>query len=280
MRPPAPTLKIAAAALALLATAAPALAQGAVDRIAGAGVIQMGVAIEPPYSQFLPDGTLSGGDPELLRAVFSEIGDISLNANVVDWGALIPGLMANRFDVVATGLFIRPERCEAVLFSQPTLCSSEAFIVRSGNPKGVTTYAEVVASDAVVSTVAGAQERRLLDLGMPPSRILVQSDVFGSIELLRSGRVDVIAFPDVTLIEAMKQLSEDDYDLLTGIADEPIQCSAAAFGPQNRELRDFFDAGLVALQESGRFDEILIEWGFDPEVTAMTDRTTLCEAEN
>ena len=149
------------AALGIIATAAmPATAQTALENITSEGTIRMGVATEPPYSELLPDGTLSGAEPEVLRAVLAELGDIELEANVVDWGALIPGLMAGRFDSVSTGLFIRPERCEAVLFSQPVLCTSEGFIVRKGNPKGITTYAELVASDAMFSSVAGAEEAR------------------------------------------------------------------------------------------------------------------------
>jgi len=264
----------------LCSVAVPAAAQSSLDKIKADGVIQMGVALEPPYSVLNPDGTLTGADPDVLRAVFSELGAVELKANVVDWGALIPGLLANRFDAVATGLFIRAERCEAVLFSQPVLCSSEAFIVAEGNPKGIMTYADLVASDAMFSSVAGAEERRALDLGMPAERIMVVPDVSGAVDLLTSGRVDIIGFPDVTLIEVMKRLPEDQFDLLTAVEGEPIQCSAAAFSKNNTELRDFFDAGLIKLQESGKFAEILTAYGFDPEVTSKIDRTTLCGAEN
>lgn len=268
-------------AAALLCTVAlPAAAQGRLDQIKADGVIQMGVALEPPYSILEPDGKLTGADPDVLRAVFSELGDVDLKANVVDWGALIPGLLAGRFDSVATGLFIRPERCEAVLFSQPVLCASEAFIVREGNPNGITTYAELAASGVMFSTVAGAEEKRALEVGVPTERIMVVPDIFGAVDLLKSGRVDVIGFPDVTLIEAMNSLPEGEYDLLTGLEGEPIQCSAAAFAKENADLRDFFDARLVALQESGEFAGILTAYGFDPTVTAKTDRTTLCGAEN
>jgi ABC-type amino acid transport substrate-binding protein len=82
-------------AAALLCTVAlPAAAQGRLDQIKADGVIQMGVALEPPYSVLEPDGTLTGADPDVLRAVFSELGEVDLKANVVDWGALIPGLLA------------------------------------------------------------------------------------------------------------------------------------------------------------------------------------------
>lgn len=270
-----------AAALGLLcSTALPALAEGKLDAIKSAGAIQMGVATEPPYSELKADGTLTGADPDVARAVFAELGDIKLEANVVDWGALIPGLMAGRFDAVATGLFIRPERCQAVLFSQPVLCTSEAFIVRKGNPKGITTYEALVKSDAMFSSVAGAEEKRALDLGMPSDRMMVVPDIFGAVDLLKSGRVDVIGFPDLTLQSAMKQLPEGEFEIVTNLAGEPIQCSAAAFSPKDRELRDFFDAGLAKLKESGKFDEILTGYGFDPKLAGEIDRTALCGAEN
>lgn len=268
-----------ALALGVLA-AAPALAQDGLEKIKAAGTVEMGVATEPPYSALNADGTLTGADPDIARAIFAGAGDIKLNPNVVDWGALIPGLMAGRFDAVATGLFIRPERCQAVVFSEPVLCTSEAMVVRKGNPKNISTYESLVASDATMSTVAGAEQRRALDLGMPEGRIMQVPDIFAAVDLLKSGRVDVIAFPDVTLIEAMKGLSGEEFELLTSIKGEPIQCSAAAFNPQNKALRDFYDAGLVKLKESGEFSRILTSYGFDPALPDRITRTDLCGAEN
>lgn len=265
---------------ALVICASPVLADGKLAELTEAGVIQMGVASEPPYSEMKPDGTLTGADPDVARAIFAELGEIELSANVVDWGALIPGLMAGRFDAVATGLFIRPERCQVVKFSDPVLCTSEAMIVGKGNPKGVTTYQELVDSDALFASVAGAEVTRATELGMPADRMMIVSDIFAAIDLLKSGRVDVIGFPDVTLIEAMKQLSADDYEMITAIEGEPIQCSAAAFSPSSTDVRDFYDAGMQKLKDSGQFAEILTSYGFDPELPSMISRTELCGAEN
>ena len=36
--------------------------------------------------------------------------------------------------MVSAGLFIKPERCAAVIFSEPDLCDVEAFAVKKGNP--------------------------------------------------------------------------------------------------------------------------------------------------
>jgi polar amino acid transport system substrate-binding protein len=256
------------------------LAQTKLDKIKSSGEIQMGVALEPPYSEVKTDGTLTGADPEVTRAVFAEIGKINLKANVVDWGALIPGLMADRFDAVATGLFIRPERCKAVVFSQPLTCTREALVVRKGNPKKVTSYKTLVASNAMFSSVSGAEQKIALDAGMPENRIMVVPDIFGSIELLKSGRADVIGYPDVTLRHALTLLPPGEFELVDGLVDLPISCSAAAFAPNQKALRDFFDAGIVKLKQSGKFTEILAKFNFDAKLNESTSRTALCAAEN
>ncbi|HWK95504.1 MAG TPA: ectoine/hydroxyectoine ABC transporter substrate-binding protein EhuB [Pseudolabrys sp.] len=257
-----------------------ALAQAKLDKIKSTGEIQMGVALEPPYSEVKTDGTLTGADPEVTRAVFAEIGKINLKANVVDWGALIPGLMADRFDAVATGLFIRPERCKAVIFSQPLTCTREALLVRKGNPKKITSYKTLVASNAMFSSVSGAEQKMALDAGMPENRIMIVPDIFGSVELLKSGRVDVLGFPDVTLRHAMTLLPAGEYELVDGLVDQPISCSAAAFAPNQKALRDFFDAGIVKLKQSGKFAEILTKFNFDSKLNESTSRTALCGGEN
>jgi polar amino acid transport system substrate-binding protein len=275
--------RLTACVLALgLATVAShqALAQAKLDKIKSTGEIQMGVALEPPYSEVKTDGTLTGADPEVTRAVFSEIGKINLKANVVDWGALIPGLMADRFDAVATGLFIRPERCKAVIFSQPLTCTREALLVRKGNPKKITSYKTLVASNAMFSSVSGAEQKMALDAGMPENRIMIVPDIFGSVELLKSGRVDVLGFPDVTLRHAMTLLPAGEYELVDGLVDQPISCSAAAFAPNQKALRDFFDAGIVKLKQSGKFAEILTKFNFDSKLNEATSRTALCGGEN
>lgn len=266
--------------IGLAAAGQHAMAQTKLDKIKSSGEVQMGVALEPPYSEVKPDGTLTGADPEVTRAVFAELGKINLKANVVDWGALIPGLMADRFDAVATGLFIKPERCKAVVFSQPLTCTREALLVKKGNPKQVTSYKALVASNAIFSSVSGTEQKRALDLGMAESRMMIVPDIFGAVELLKSGRVDVIGFPDVTLRHAMTLLPQGAFELVDGLTDEPISCSAAAFAPNQKALRDFFDAGIIKLKQSGKFSEILAKFNFDAKLNESVNRTMMCGAEN
>ena len=74
---------------------------------------------------------------------------------VTEWGGLIPGLQANRFDVITGGMYILKSRCENVNFSEPLGVFGDAFIVAPGNPKNLTNYQDIKKSGATLVTGAG-----------------------------------------------------------------------------------------------------------------------------
>jgi polar amino acid transport system substrate-binding protein len=47
---------------------------------------------------------------ELLKAVLAPYGIIHVNAQIADFNALVPSLLAKRIDVIGAGMFIRPSR--------------------------------------------------------------------------------------------------------------------------------------------------------------------------
>lgn len=270
-------LSVAIAIAASAVTAAKA--DDTIERLKSAGVVQIGIAPEPPYAIIGSDGALTGADPDISREVFKNLGVGDIKANSVDWGALIPGLMASRFDIVATGLFIRPERCKAVSFSQPLLCTREGFLVKKGNPLGLHSYADLAPKNAKISTVGGgAEEKQALAMGVSRGNLMAVSDIFNSVELLKSGRVDVIAFPDVTLRAAMERAGGDEFELVSDLKGEPIQCAAAAFKKSDTALRDAYDAQVDKLKQSGKLEKILTKYNFDPKLASATNRDALCQA--
>ena len=83
-----------------------------------AGTVTVGFAGEAPYS-FMEDGELTGATVALHREIFKNLGIENVEGVATDFGALIPGLQAGRFDVVSAGMSILPQRCEQALFSEP-----------------------------------------------------------------------------------------------------------------------------------------------------------------
>ncbi len=123
-------------------------ADDSLEQIKKAGTINVGIAQEPPYAFITPEGKVTGASIDLNRAVFAKMGLGELKAETTDFAGLIPGVQARRFDIISTGLIIRPARCEAVLFSQPDLCTGEGFAVKKGNPLGLKSYEDVKAGKA------------------------------------------------------------------------------------------------------------------------------------
>jgi polar amino acid transport system substrate-binding protein len=122
------------ARLVLAAVSAVALAQPAaadtLDNLKEQGFARIAIANEPPFTAVAADGKVSGAGPEVARAVFKRMGIADVVASISEYGAMIPGLQARRFDAVTAGLFMKPERCRAVSYSQPILCDGEAFAAR------------------------------------------------------------------------------------------------------------------------------------------------------
>ena len=70
------------------------------------------------------------------------MGIAEVDGVLTEFGSLIPGLKAGRFDIIAAGMFVKPDRCAQILFSEPTYAIGQAFAVKAGNPEGHRDYAE------------------------------------------------------------------------------------------------------------------------------------------
>src|SRR5262249_53395243 len=134
-----------------LVSALPALvsADTTLDRVKREKAAKIGFANEAPFSYTLADGTLVGSDYEIAKIVLGKLGVSNVEGVLVNFGPLIPGLKANRFDLIAAGLYIRPDRCEQVLFSDPDLAVGDALIVLRGNPKKIHSFADVATNPSI-----------------------------------------------------------------------------------------------------------------------------------
>ena len=146
------------AAAALLA-ASPALAQTTLEEAKEAGYIRVGFANEAPFGFATPDGKLTGEAPEVAKAVLARMGIEEVDGVLTEFGSLIPGLKAGRFDIIAAGMFVNPARCQEIAFSEPSYGIGQAMLVPEGNPKGIADYSSFAENDGLkLAVMAGAVE--------------------------------------------------------------------------------------------------------------------------
>lgn len=272
------------AAIGLLAlTALPAAAQDTLEKARESGSITIGIGNAPPWAAMSPTGEPAGAAPELAVAILKKLGIENVTATIVDYGAMIPGLNAGQFDVVAAGMYLKPNRCSAVLFSEPDLCDSSALVVAKGNPKNLTSYADVGAhADAVLVTCGGCvEETYAREAGIPDDRLLLVADEQNAMQLLLSGRADAYGYPTVSSTTLVRKLNaEDKLDIVSPLVNTDVGCGGAVFRKADREFRDAYDAVLAEMKTDGSFDEIMDRNGFPTETPKKMTRLALCEGEN
>ena len=259
-----------------------AQAAGKLEQLKEQGFARIAIANEPPWTEVKADGKVTGAAPEVARAVFAKLGVPEIVASISEYGAMIPGLQARRFDAVAAGLFIKPERCKAVIFSQPDLCDAESFAVKKGNPMGFNSYADIAKSKTakVGAPGGGTEERLALEAGVPRDRVIVVPDAQSGIKMLQDGRIDVYALPILSISDLLAKANDPNLEMYAPVKNTPVYCAGAAFRKGDEDLRDAYDKALAALKKSGEFAKIVEPWGFSGEAPNLTSREKLCGMPN
>jgi polar amino acid transport system substrate-binding protein len=277
---------LAAAALlgaSLLSTADKAGAQEALERLREQGFVRIAIANEPPYTEVKPDGSVAGAGPDLAREIFKRLEVDEIVASVSEYGAMIPGLQAGRFDVVTAGLFMKPERCAAVAYSEPDLCDAEAFAVKAGNPLNLQGFEDIAANpDANVGVPGGSvEEKAALEAGVPRDRTVVVPDGQSGIKMLQDGRIDAYSLPVLSIADLLEKAGEGaGLETVSPVQGTPVSCAGAAFRKGEEDLRDAYDEILAEMKESGEFAEIIEPSGFSAEAAKGASREELCTAAN
>lgn len=244
------------------------------------GFARVAIANEPPYTAVGADGKVSGAAPDIAREIFKRLGMPEIVASISEYGAMIPGLQAKRFDAVTAGLFMKPERCGAVAYSEPILCDAEALLVKKGNPKGFKSYADIAKDGkATVGAPGGGTEEKLaLQAGVPRDRVIVVPDGQSGLKMLQDGRIDAYSLPVLSINDLMKKASDPNLEVIAPVQGAPVYCDGTAFHKQDTALRDAYDVELAKMKASGEFAKIIEPYGFSAAAAMSTTREKQCAA--
>lgn len=268
---------------AAMAVAMPSSAQDnpKLEELKAQGFARVAIANEPPYTAVAADGKVSGAAPDVAREIFKRLGVPEIVASISEYGAMIPGLQAGRHDVVTAGLFMKPERCAAVAYSEPVLCDAEALLVKKGNPKGFQSY-EDIAKDPTGTVGApggGTEEKLALDAGVPRDRVIVVPDGQSGLKMVQDGRIDAYSLPVLSINDLIKKANDPNLEVVAPVVGAPVYCDGAAFRKGDEALRDAFNVELAKMKESGEFAKIIEPYGFSAAAAMSTTMEKLCAAQ-
>ncbi|CAN5189836.1 ectoine/hydroxyectoine ABC transporter substrate-binding protein EhuB [soil metagenome] len=225
----------------------------------------IGIANERPYG-YEEDGEATGEAPELGREILSRMDIEVADFEVVEFGALIGGLNAGRYDMIAAGMFINDERAEQVNFADPDYCATTGFAVPEGNPDGLTDFESVIDSGVTLGVLSGAVEADYAtDSGVPVDQIDVYQSPEDLFDALSAGRVDAATPPPTPVREQVGGL--DGFEATEGFlpvidGEEQLGCGAFAFPQDQGDVRDEFNDILTEMKANDEILPIIEEFGF------------------
>lgn len=268
---------IIASLLGLLTVfASPAFSDSIMDRINGGDTIRLGFANEVPWAYPGENNKPLGFANAFALGVLEKMGHTNIEPVVTEWGGLIPGLKANRFDVITGGMYILKSRCENVNFSDPMGTFGDAFIVAKGNPKNIQNYEDLKKADGTIVTGAGYNIVEVAKAaGIPEGNIMTVPGPTEILAAVKAGRADA---GGVTYFTAQNLAKESggavDVTDPSKMPKDTLNWVGIAFRQGDTEFHKKFNEAMADYLGSDAMMKAVAEYGYTKSNLPGDDVTT------
>jgi polar amino acid transport system substrate-binding protein len=250
------TLAASAAVVALFSTAAMAEGEKIVIGTEGA---------YPPFNNLEADGTLTGFDIDIAKALCDEM-KAECTFVTQDWDGIIPALIAKKFDAIIASMSITEERKQQVDFSKKYYNTPPAIVVPKDSELTEAT------AEALAGKTLGAQSSTThsnyaeahmkgADLKLYPTADEYKLDI-------ANGRIDAVIDDVVVLSEWLKSDDGACCKLLGTLPVDPVingEGAGIAVRKGETDLADKFTNAIAGIRASGKYQEINAKY-FDFDV--------------
>ena len=249
--------------------AAVASAETTLEKIKKTGKVTVGTEAAFPPFEFVEDGKIVGYGKDILDVIIADLG-VELNQLDLPWQGILPGVLAGKFDFVATSVTINPERAKQYAFTVPIAEGTTWIMKRKGD-------ASIMTVDDMAGKVVGTQ----LASGNEAASKAFQEDMksrglgeFGELKLFTSYPEVTLALANGTLDVAVQNLPNlaviiknqpDMFELVGPITDTSYL--AWVTRPEDTDLRDYLSKKILEMRDSGKIDELQDKWfGFKMKI--------------
>src|SRR5438067_10254228 len=128
------------------------------DTIKKAGVIRIGVALDPPFTLQKKNGQWYSFVPTIDNMLAKSLG-VKVRFVPTTWTVIVAGLQANKYDMIGTSIYDTPEREKAISFSVPYAYGGTTYVgLKSTVTKLKTVKALNDTSVSIAVTTASAED--------------------------------------------------------------------------------------------------------------------------
>ncbi|MEU5786247.1 ABC transporter substrate-binding protein [Micromonospora purpureochromogenes] len=250
----------------------PALARKVPVDLRGKGTIT--VATNAPYQPFIDfkvegkNDEFKGLDYDLFQAASARLG-LKATFSQQPFDGLVPGLQAGKYDAIAGGITDKKERQQVATFVDYS-ASGTGFLVRTGNPLGVKTVADLCGRKVAVQK-ASNQAKNLASYSKDNCagkavEVKEYPENPQAVQALIAGNVEVVAATKVNLVDIAASLTGkaelvDDPSAPNGWLASP---NGFGFLKADKDLAEAYRAAVQSLIDDGTYGKILAHWKQTP----------------
>jgi polar amino acid transport system substrate-binding protein len=231
-----------------------------------------------PPDEFVENGELKGWSIDMAKAMSERLG-VPFNFTATSFDAIIPGLVAKRFDAGFSSFGVTPERLDALDFI-PQRKEGTAYASLAGKPVAVDSEKDLCGHSVAVLTGAWdfqylqkASEETCVKAGAKPIE-LQQFTTENAAELaVSSGRVEIVAAGSAKLQYLAKQTGT--FSVSTFVSNPVYNGIGVRKGdPLGPALRD----ALQAMIADGSYKKLMAQWGLEGH--GLLDKAVLVTKDN
>lgn len=231
---------------------------GIIDDAVKRGVLRVGM--DPtfmPFEMTNKQGEIVGFEMDILKAMAKAMG-VKLEVVSVSLDGIIPGLLTNKFDMIASGLTINPERNLKINFSDPFIKTGQTLLIRKDLAEKIKSYKDLNDPQYKVTSKLGTTGEFVA------KRLLKRAQYFGYnteadaiIELL-NGRADAFVYDAAYNVVALEKLGNGQLVFL----DEPFTYEPLAFGLRKGDYDsiNWINNFLNQIKNDGTYDRLYNKW--------------------
>lgn len=142
----------------------------------------------PPFNYIESDGTIGGFDVEIALELCKRMA-VECDVVAQDWDGIIPGLLANKYDVIVASMFITEERKKQVDFTDPYYLAAMTHVAPKDS--GITEFTNDALAGKVIGAQSGTTQADYIEATYPDAEIrLYPSQDEVNLDMA-SGRIDL-----------------------------------------------------------------------------------------
>jgi polar amino acid transport system substrate-binding protein len=219
--------------------------------------------------EYLEGGKVVGYGKDILDLVVADM-KVELEQLQLPWDGILAGVLAKKYDMVATSVAIKPDRVSKYAFTRPLAIADTMLVKRYGdssmsdlsNVNGKIVGVELGSSQAQEVEAVDAKLKAAGNAGFAEIRGFKSTDDMRL--ALAGGQIDIGTIPSFSL-GAMQKQRPNTFAKLINIGSGTLFAWVAH--PDGADLRDRVNESLMRLEKNGSLSKLQMKWfGFEMDL--------------